>query len=87
MPPADLLRDALIALIFAESDQRPDGAVGRNTPLITSGRLDSAQLLQMLLWIEEKTGRPIDATAIDMAAEWNTVDAIVAFVERERRNV
>lgn len=85
MSPADLLRSALIAFI-AQSDQRAGGPVERNTPLITSARLDSAQLLQLLVWIEEKTGRPIDATAIDLAAEWDTVDAIVAFVERERLN-
>lgn len=61
------------------------GDVARDTPLLTSGRLDSLALFQLLLWIEEKIGRPIDVTAIDMPAQWNTVDMIVAYVERERR--
>jgi acyl carrier protein len=60
------------------------GTVQRETPLITSGRLDSAGLFQLLLWIEGQCGHPIDATAIDMASEWDTVDRIVTFVERER---
>jgi acyl carrier protein len=42
-------------------------------------------LFQLLVWIEQKTGRAIDATAIDMVAQWDTVNAVVAFVERERR--
>lgn len=59
--------------------------VARDTPLLTSGRLDSLALFQLLLWIEGKIGRPIDVTAIDMPAQWNTVDMIVAYVEREKR--
>lgn len=59
--------------------------VARDTPLLTSGRLDSLAVFQLLVWIEERVGRPIDVTAIDMPAQWNTVNDIVAFVERERR--
>ena len=59
--------------------------VARETPLLTSGRLDSVALFQLLLWIEGKIGRPIDVTAVDMPAQWNTVDMIVSYVERENR--
>jgi acyl carrier protein len=59
--------------------------VARETPLLTSGRLDSVALFQLLLWIEGKVGRPIDVTAIDMPAQWNTVDMIVSYVQREKR--
>ena len=59
--------------------------VARETPLLTSGRLDSVALFQLLLWIEGKIGRPIDVTAVDMPAQWNTVDMIVSYVEREKR--
>jgi acyl carrier protein len=78
-----MLHDELIAAI-AEWDQSGDTDVHPETPLISSARLDSLQLVKLLLWIEEKAGRPIDATVIDMAVEWDTVDAIVAFVERNR---
>jgi len=75
------LRDELIAAI-SEWDQQPP--VRADTPLITSARLDSLNLLRLLLWIEQKVGRQVDATTIDLAAEWDTVDAIVAFVEQDR---
>jgi acyl carrier protein len=73
-------------LISAITEWNPNLAepVQRDTPLITSARLDSMGLFQVLLWVETKLGHPLDATAIDMAVEFETVDAIVAFVERER---
>jgi acyl carrier protein len=58
--------------------------VARDTPLLTSGRLDSVALFQLLLWIEGRIGRPIDVTTIDMPARWDTVDMIIAFVEQEK---
>ena len=69
---------------IADWGQGSDGTVRRDTALITSARLDSLHLFNLLVWIEEKVGRPIDATAIDIAEEWDTVDQIVAFIERER---
>lgn len=59
--------------------------VARDTPLLTSGRLDSTAVFQLLLWIEERVGHPIDVTAVDMPVQWDTVDAIIAFIDRERR--
>jgi acyl carrier protein len=59
--------------------------VARDTPLLTSGRLDSMAVFQLLLWIEARVGHAIDVTAIDMPAQWNTVNDIMAFVEMERR--
>ncbi|HET6348718.1 MAG TPA: hypothetical protein VFH88_06500 [Candidatus Krumholzibacteria bacterium] len=58
--------------------------IARDTPLLTTGRLDSASVFQLLLWVEEHVGRPVDVTKVDMPVEWNTIDLIVAFVERER---
>lgn len=59
--------------------------VARDTPLLTSGRLDSVAVFQLLMWIEARVGHAIDVTAIDMPAQWNTVNDIIAFVEKERR--
>jgi acyl carrier protein len=75
------LHDELIAA-FATWNANLAG-IGRDTPLLTSGRLDSLALYQLLLWIEGKIGRPVDATLIDMPVQLNTVDLIVTFVERE----
>ena len=77
------LHDDLIAS-FAGWSPNLAQDVGRDTPLLTSGRLDSVALFQLLLWIEGRIGRPIDVTSIDMPAQWNTVDMIVAYVEREK---
>jgi acyl carrier protein len=78
-----MLRDELIGLI-AEWEPGLDGNVHGDTPLITSARLDSLQLVSLLTWIEEKVGRTIDPTVINLPDDWDTVDAIVAFVERAR---
>jgi acyl carrier protein len=77
----DALRHELHSTI-AEWDE--NGAVADDTPLISSGRLDSFNLLRLVLWVEEKIGQPVDATQIDLAAEWDTVEQIVAFVARHR---
>lgn len=53
-------------------------------PLITSGRLDSVALFDLSLWIEEQVGRPLDPATFDFSAEWDTVDAIVSFIDRVR---
>jgi acyl carrier protein len=80
------MHDELIAAI---EDWTPvlQGAVDRQTPLITSGCIDSLGLLRLLTWIEQKVGRPIDVAAIEIAREWDSVDGIIEFVvhERDRR--
>jgi len=76
--------DDLIAAFATWSPSLAEN-VARDTPLLTSGRLDSMAVFQLLLWIEARVGHAIDVTAIDMPAQWNTVNDIMAFVEKERR--
>lgn len=75
--------DDLLAAFATWSPTLAEG-VTRDTPLLTSGRLDSTGVFQLLLWIEERVGHPIDVTSIDMPAQWDNVNAIVAFIESER---
>ena len=77
------LRDELLAAV-ADWDSSGGAGLADDTPLISSGRLDSFDLLRLVLWVEEELGQPIDATRIDLAAEWDTVDRIVAFVAHRR---
>lgn len=77
------LRDELLSAI-ADWDQSGGDGMADDTPLISSGRLDSFNLLRLVLWVEDEIGQPVDATRIDLAAEWDTVDQIVAFVARHR---
>jgi acyl carrier protein len=76
------MHDELLAAIADWNPALP-GPISRHTPLITSACLDSLGLLKLLVWIEQRVGRPIDVTAIDMVKEWDSVNAIVSFVERE----
>jgi acyl carrier protein len=48
--------------------------------LFGTGRLDSLGLFNLVLWIEERTGSPIDPTALDLTREWASVRDIVAFL-------
>ena len=79
----DALRHELRSAI-ANWDPSGGAGLSDDTPLISSGRLDSFNLLRLVLWVEDEIGRPVDATRIDLAAEWDTVDRIVAFVARQR---
>jgi acyl carrier protein len=73
-------------LIEAIEDWVPllQGELDRQTPLITSGRIDSLGLFRLVMWIERKVGHPIDVAGIEMAKQLDSVDAIVGFVVRER---
>jgi acyl carrier protein len=74
----DSLRDDLLAFL---TDQGVDLADTDDAePLIESGRLDSLALFNLVLWIEERTGVPIDPTSFDVAQRWATVRDIVAFI-------
>jgi len=60
-------------------------AVTDDTPLIRSGLLDSLALFNLVLWVEEKTGQPLDPTHVDFRNELNTVIRILDFVARRRQ--
>jgi acyl carrier protein len=55
-----------------------------DTSLIESGVFDSMALFNLLRWIEDRIGEPVDPTEFDLAAEWETVDLVVRFVEERR---
>jgi len=54
------------------------------TPLFSSGLIDSLVLLQLSMWIEEKVGGPINPAEFNLADEWATVAGVADFVERMR---
>ena len=60
------------------------GELQPDTPLIESGVFDSLALFNLVLWVEEQVGAPIDASSLDPVREWNCVRDILAFVERLR---
>ncbi len=54
------------------------------TPLISSGLLDSLALFHLVEWIEREAGAPVDAGSFDFVRELDTVPGILAFVEKLR---
>lgn len=79
-----MTRNRLVALI-AGWDLEFDGPLLDDTPLITSGMLDSQALYNLMLWIEEQIGSPVDPTAFDVVEAWDTIADVVAFVEQRRQ--
>jgi acyl carrier protein len=77
---AALLRD-LRALII-RSTPALTGPLGEDAPLISSGVLESTSLVSVALWVEDHIGREMDLSAFDLATEWDSLAAIVDFVER-----
>lgn len=57
------------------------GEITGDTSLISSGLLDSLALFDLVVWVEERIGVPLDPTTVDLATEWVTVDALARFVE------
>jgi acyl carrier protein len=54
------------------------------TPIFATGLFDSLALVQLVAWVEEETGEPIDPAEMDFRAEWETVAHVASFVERLR---
>jgi acyl carrier protein len=76
------LRDELLGTIAA---WHLPVAITDDTPLIRSGLLDSLALFNLVLWVEEKAGHPLDPTRVDFRNELNTVTSILEFVARQRQ--
>lgn len=57
------------------------GEITGDTALIASGLLDSLALFNLVVWVEERIGVPLDPTTVDLAVEWATVDELAHFVE------
>ena len=77
-------RDRLVALITGW-DLGFDGPLLEDTHLITSGMLDSQALYNLMLWIEEQIGSPVDPTSFDVVEAWDTIADVAAFVEQRRQ--
>lgn len=61
-----------------------DDSFSDHAPLVTSGLLESTTLVSVALWIEDRIGREMNLGAFDLADEWNSMNAILDFVERHR---
>ncbi len=72
------LRDELRKLILEFAPDR-EAALADDTPLITSGLVESLTLLNVALWVETKVGSEVEITSFDLVAEWDSVSDILTF--------
>jgi hypothetical protein len=68
--------------VLEESGAELPADLDDDTPLITSGLLDSTALFQLAVWIDEHAAPGLDLTAFDLSAEWDTLPKLLAFIER-----
>ena len=76
------LRAELLAFLRESGVDLPEG-FDDDTPLLSSGTLDSVALFNLVLWIEERAGRSIDPTEVDIVRAWDSVRRILRYVEGE----
>lgn len=67
------------------SGKTVNGELTDNTPLISSGLLESLHLLELAMLIEEEIGSSLDITNIDFASDWNTIDSILSYAANNRK--
>lgn len=79
----DALRAALRKVIL-ELAPAQEASLTDDAPLISSGFMESVTLLNVALWVEEQIESSVDVTAFDLAAEWDSIRDILAFVEKHR---
>lgn len=76
-------RAELVALI-TECVPNLASELADDTPLITSGLVESLALLNVALWVEAQIDSAVELSAFDLATEWDTTNTILDFVERHR---
>ncbi len=76
------LRDELLAFLEGCDISLPED-FDDDAPLLSSGTLDSLALFNLVLWIEEKTGRSIDPTQMDVVHAWDSVRRILLYMGAE----
>lgn len=70
--------------ITSELLRESGSALGENDPMISSGRVDSMGLLQILGFIQDRFG--IDLMAVGNPQDFDTVSALAAAVRRNQKN-
>jgi len=77
------IRERLSAFL-RDAEIRGASAVRADQSLIKSGLVDSQALFRLVIWIEQETGSPIDLQEVNLSRDLDTIENIVAFVEKRR---
>lgn len=82
-PRRSALRAELLELVRSSRADRT-AELTAETSLIRSGRIDSLALFNVALVVEREIGHAIDFVGVDLAAEWDSVDDVLDFIEARR---
>lgn len=77
------MRDELESFLASLERELPDD-FDEDTPLISSGCLDSVALFNLVHWIESKIGASVDPSAVDIGRGWDSMRLIVEFIEKRQ---
>jgi acyl carrier protein len=78
------LRDDLMRFLVEQGVDLSDHG-DDSEDLLESGRLDSLALFNLVCWVEERTGVPVDPTQFDLMREWSSVRGILTFMSERGR--
>ena len=73
-----------LARVIEGSTPAAIGELTDSTSLIRSGLVDSMRLLEVALFIEREIGRRVDLSSIDPERDWDTMGAILQFIDEVR---
>jgi len=71
------VREAIRSWVVSTSGRVDPGALDDDTPIFSKAVLESVHVMDLILLIEELSGRPIDVEKLRVGV-FRTVDAIVA---------
>ncbi len=67
--------------LLQDFDPENDVELTDDTSLLRSGLLSSLAVLMLAEWINEECAGELDLAGVDIAARWNSIDLILAFID------
>ena len=67
--------------LLQDFDPENDVELTDDTSLLRSGLLSSLAVLMLAEWINVECAGELDLAGVDIAARWNSIDLILAFID------
>lgn len=77
------IKQAIVGFLAARVPSLRSGTLDDDTPLLSSGALDSIGILDLMMFLDERFAIGLDDTDFD-ADNLETVGRVIRFVERKR---
>ena len=75
-----------LTMFLRNAEIRGAATIRTDQSLIKSGLVDSQALFRLVIWIEQETGAPIDLQEVNLSRDLDTINDIVAFVDKHREH-